>query len=204
MKKINGRWTLLTLVLVLVAGLTLADTGVTRRTNRPLVVATADQGYVIFPFHTHSGATTNLISVVDKVRAFQRVLKERLTVRVIQISVITFKPGSRVGVGIYSADKNTLLLESGPIITTSNGKKKVTLSTPVILEPGVYWYAWTANRNDLNVYGADGVSSMDRLFDDTNPQMGNAANSGSNGVLPATLGTITYASFDIPFSIMKP
>lgn len=167
---------------------------------------TADQGYLLLPSVgiVFRGSSQAIVGSNNQVRAVQFVLPFRLKVADIQIRVTTAFAERIVGIGIYSADGNTRELQSGAISVATTGLKKATLGTPVTLDPGPYWYAWTTDFTGVKLHGTLADSAFDALFDDTNPQRGNAANAGNNGVLPATLGAITHASFSAPFALMKP
>jgi hypothetical protein len=167
---------------------------------------TADQGYLFLPSVgvMFRGTSQSIVGSNNQVRAFQFVLPFRLTVSDVQFRVTAAYANREVGIGIYSADGNTLLVDTGVVSAASAGLKKATLSTPVTLAPGPYWYAWTSDYNAVKLTSTFADSTFDSLFSDTNPQMGTAANAGSEGVLPATLGAITYGSFAIPHALMKP
>lgn len=178
------------------------------RTRKIYSIDVADKGYALFPqVSSVSPSDTTAIQPVspaNDVSVIQVVLPFQIKVSDIQIYVDTLQAGKNFGCGIYSADGETLLLETGAISTASAGKKKVTLGTAVTLDAGVYWYAWTADGTTLRVRGLAAAGAVNDLFDDTNPQMGDAENGGTNGVLPATLGTITYVGLNIPLSLTKP
>lgn len=108
--------------------------------------------------------------------------------------------------GLYSADGNTKLIDAGAnafqISSHSGYATTVTLSSPVVVGPGTYWFAFGSS----NTYGSGGnvlchvlSQSMGALLNGvqfgTGPTLsikfGKAANSLNAGELPATLGTIT-------------
>lgn len=175
---------------------------------KKLTVATADQGYAIFPFITfpqQSGGSGQMVTTINRMLAAQVVLPFRLKVTDIVIYVRVASPAARFGCGIYSIDGGTLLLETGAIDVSTIAKKKVTLGTPVTLNAGAYWLAWTANNVAVRIQSSTLSTYTAELFADTNPQYGKSSNNGISGVLPATLGTITYEfTVESPIVLMKP
>ena len=158
-------------------------------------VDTADLGYFSPPL---GGIGANQAAVFttanNQVRVIRFVLPFRFTIRRISIAITTGIASSNVGAGIYSADGNTLLLESGAIVSTSTGNKTATI-TAVILEPGIYWHAVTTNDATVAVLVLNGGGTSFQLLNTgSSTQYGTAANASSSSVLPATLGTVTTAS----------
>ena len=159
-------------------------------------VDTADQGYFFGVFIQHptnvsSGAT--FVSVADQVDVFQFVLPFRVVVGNI-VTEITGAGGAgkKYSVGLYSADGNTLLVHTGALAADATGILKTAISPTVTLEPGVYFFAQTtddgattATRINVDAF------AFDLLNEGSSTRFGNAANTSSAGVLPATLGTIT-------------
>ena len=117
------------------------------------------------------------------------VIPFRLVVRNISFEVDTLEVGKLCGIALYNADK-TLALESGAQSTTTTGLKTKTI-TAVTLEPGTYWFAWTADGTTFAFEAFVVISSIHTHLNKTTPRTGTAANSSSSAVFPATLGTIT-------------
>lgn len=117
--------------------------------------------------------------------------------------------------GIYSADGNTLLVNAGAgafdMGIATRKYRTVTLSSPVTLPAGVYWFAYgaTTNANQGSVlshiseqYFTAMINGIDFTLPQTLPtRYGTAANLLSAGALPATLGAITPLDNTNPQSI---
>lgn len=168
-------------------------------------VIVADRGYALFPSIAAPVAAGSVIQVaftINELNAMQINLPFQLKAEVIQVYVDV--AGTNFGCGVYSADGGTLLLETGAIDVTSTGLKKVTLGTPVLLDAGIYWYAWTADNTATRIRGISLGGQIASLFSDTNEQMGYRAAGGSEGTLPSSLGSLTYALRSPPFALVKP
>ena len=159
-------------------------------------VDTADQGFLSSSI-MHGGqaiADAAVVAGANEVRVLQFVLLFRITIGQLSFQVTTLDAGNFVGTGIYSADRNTLLLESGGVSTTTTGVKVTALGSPVTLEPGIYWQADTVDSTTVQMRKTS-MNSMDTLFNaQTLKKMGIAANASIAGALPATLGAITAAA----------
>lgn len=183
-------------------------TGSTHLSDNTTAVTTADQGYAVFPFITfiqQAGASAQVVNTTDKMSALQVVLPFQLTVSDVITYVRTAGTATaRFGCGLYAMD-GTKVLESGAIDASSTGRKKVTLGSPVTVNAGKYWFGWTANQTAIRILGCAISSFSAPLFDDTVPKFGKSSNDGSDGVMPATLGTITY-EFVVtpPIVLMQP
>lgn len=107
--------------------------------------------------------------------------------------------------GLYSADGNTKLIDSGAGVfdmgTTTRKYRSVLLPTPKTVGPGNYWFVYGATTNSsqgsvLAHVAEQFFTSLINGIDFTNPQVtptrwGTAANGLIAGALPATLGAIT-------------
>ena len=120
-----------------------------------------------------------------------------VTVRNVAMNItVVFGAGVKFNLGIYTADKNTKLIDAQFDANVLN-RQVVVLSTPVTLQPGFYWYVWgpsTGAAGTGQYFGTPpGISPS------TGPQagipiLGTAANPSAAGVLPATLGVITISA----------
>ena len=110
--------------------------------------------------------------------------------------------------GIYSADGNTKLIDCGAsafdMSTHSQAVSQVTFESPITLEPGVYWFAWTSTSAGGGMLVHELNSSLSDLlnnwsFPNSSPvapvRFGTAANAATGTTLPATLGAITPFSY---------
>jgi hypothetical protein len=106
----------------------------------------------------------------------------------------TAAAGKLAFVGMYDANKNKIFQAS--FSTTTASTKVVDSSfTSVILLPGVYYYMLSCDSTTVTTDTLSPASGSPGLLqNNTSPKMGTAANPVSSGVLPATLGTITFAA----------
>ena len=170
--------------------------------TRYATVATVDTagegGFWGVTVHVPNIAPTSVVidSSANRVRVYQFVLPFRAKVANITLEVTTLEVGKFIGVGIYHADKSIAL--QGKVSTTTTGIKTVAI-TSVTLEPGVYWHAKTADGTTVKAkhinLGVDYANASNEIT----VKIGNAANSSTAGVLPATLGTIT-ANTQVPIA----
>jgi hypothetical protein len=120
-------------------------------------------------------------------------LPYRITIRKITITVgTTVVAGKVIGVGIYSGDKNTKLIEA-TFDAASAGVKTVTLGAAVTLDAGHYWFMTASDNSTITcdvLANLTAVAYSNRNF----VRQGTAANPMVAQVLPATLGTITGAA----------
>ncbi|KKL81683.1 hypothetical protein LCGC14_1992300, partial [marine sediment metagenome] len=107
-------------------------------------------------------------------------------------NVLTLSVGAKAGAGIYDKDGN-LLVRTGAIDLTTTGVKTAATTSTVPLEPGVYWVANTIDDTTAVLRAGPSTASA-AIMNSTNVHQGNAANSGSAGILPATLGVISSSS----------
>ncbi|KKM05256.1 hypothetical protein LCGC14_1755980 [marine sediment metagenome] len=154
-------------------------------------------GYHVYPMT--SANTGEPAAVIDEVRVFQTVLPFRAVVRQIVTEVTTLVAAQFYSVGIYRIDGNSLLVHTGAITTASAAVISTTV-TAVTLEPGVYWFAQTADTTTTLTMRQVGAVTNSLAFQNAGSEIrsGTAANSSSSGVLPATLGTITASVSRFP------
>ena len=172
----------------------------------PGVVATLDtagEGYFVgvSVVLTNTPGTGEAVSVADQVRAFQFVLPFRAVVRKITTEVTTLEAGQLYNVAIFSADRNTLLVETGAL-TTASAAVIETSVTAVTLEPGVYWFAQTADTSTTVVFRTIGFGAVqiNWLNAGSVEKGGVAANTSSSAVFPSTLGAISASTAKTPIA----
>ncbi len=144
-----------------------------------------------YPGATLSGGPVSTTS--NQVSVFQFQLLATYTISKISMRVVTGAATSTANFGIYSS-AGTKLIDSGAMSTaTSASNQTVTLGTPVTLTPGTYYFAQSATTGAATVLGfALGIPATNPNIINLNAtRTGQAANSTSSGVMPATLGTIT-------------
>ncbi len=170
-------------------------------------VDTAGEGYFIGVSIYIIKTDNNLIvAAVNQTRAFQFVLPFRAKVSNIITEVLTAgAAGKKYGVGLYDKDKN-LLFKTAALDANSQTVQSDTLAASVTLEPGVYWFAQTCD--DAATSFRVLPTETDQAFGPVNENTvrgGTAANNGTAGVLPATLGVITAAtSREVAFTVFEP
>lgn len=106
--------------------------------------------------------------------------------------------------GIYDANRNKIFQAT---FSTTNASTKVVDSsfTSVLLLPGVYHYALTADATTPTTDTiSPGQGGTGKLPDNTLVKVGTAANSMSAGVMPATLGTLSSASISMGLTWFEP
>jgi len=162
-------------------------------------VDTAGEGYFL-AFYVHATATaTGVIVAADDVRASQFVLPFRAVINRILTDVTTGGGASSLyGVGIYSADGQTLLTETGALDADTVARNETTV-TEVTFEPGVYWFAWTSDSGTLQMRRGSTAMSNSLLSFASSKRSVLAGNSPiSPGVLPASLGALTTGTTTSP------
>ena len=162
-------------------------------------VDTAGQGYFFAVFISPTSASTQLLIATEEVRAVQFVLPFRATVnRIVTEVTTTGGSGKKYGLGLYSADGQTLLTETGALDANS-ATTNITTITQITFEPGVYWFAWTSDSTTVKLRGGavtSGVLILDTLTTKRSVVAGNSPSPA--GVLPSSLGTMTTGSSTVP------
>jgi hypothetical protein len=175
-------------------------------------VETADMGFFILPCgDVGDGGTGTALAVplANDTRTWQFVIPFRLTVRVLQFFIIAGDGTTKsFGCGVYKDTVSAPLFETGAVlvpVAAPTTKYKVTLGAPYTLDPGAYIFAWTSDSTVVSLAGGSIGGNLETIFEDTVNQSGKAANAGSAGVLPATLGTISAVSIGtFPQVLIKP
>ncbi len=178
----------------------------------PTVISTAGVGYWS-PFGPGAGTfiTPNLSD--RDVRLWQTVLPYRATFGKVTVNVITASgtscPSGTCGllVGIYDSACASLLgwgrATSGgsPDIATT-GIKAIPLSSPVTLDPGVYYLAVSSDSGSLAVTARDIHGTYGAVVNTGAPRFGVGANrstgNGAGLTFPAACGAINISGFQMP------
>ena len=137
------------------------------------------------------GTTANQVSV------WMFTLDANWTIDEVGTSISTNVSGATVNFGIYSS-AGSKSLDSTALSATSTGAVKASISA-VTLNAGTYFFAASTSNTSVQVQGFElGVIAMTTLANALTPvKVGQAANSTSAGVMPATLGTISADSLDL-------
>lgn len=169
-------------------------------------IATAGQGYFIpggFPLTTAPSAQA--ISTAQQVRCTQFELDSSWTITKATLTIVGISAASTVTLGIYSADGNTKLIDSGLF---DGGTASVQTKTfgAATLPKGIYWFAQSASTpTTLTAQTITPNANMLALVNNqTLKHVGLATNVAVSGVLPPTLGSITGASINIVMAAFEP
>ncbi len=140
-----------------------------------------------------TGAYTN--GTANLVRVQRLFWPGPLTVASVHIEIVTTSAGALASVGIYSAEGSNLLVDSGTFSCTTAGLKSNTLGAAVELGPGWYYYAFTVTDTTASFRAEASGLNIQTVLNGGTVQRGQAANSASSGVLPATLGTVSDVAY---------
>jgi hypothetical protein len=139
------------------------------------------------------------------VYCIQLKLEVKFVVRSLRAFCITGSAGPGFTAGLFDVAGTTKLIDAGAAAFSTAGSQRlsqVTLGSPVVLQPGIYWFVFGALsgvNGSVISHMATGQWLQNLLngLDYVNPQtgvtrFGTAANGLSGGgALPSTLGTIT-------------
>ena len=96
-------------------------------------------------------------------------------------------------VGFYDSTGTNKLIDSGAIpVTAGGGAKTVTLASPVTIPAGLFIVTVCADASGLSLNGTSPSANLVYIFSANKTRMGTAQHTVSGGVLPATLGTLSY------------
>jgi len=147
----------------------------------------------LFPYYSvpTTFVTANAVSTtINQITAFQFKLTYSITISRVSIIIRTPQSTSSVNFGIYSA-AGAKLLDSGALNSTSSGAVHNTI-TPVTLTPGIYFFAQSSSVTGVFVDGLQPTTQANtNMLNALSVKVGQAANSTSAGVMPATLGVLT-------------
>ncbi len=185
------------------------------------VISTAGQGWFLGPGLTGgnlANATAGALVISgNDVTAVQFILHEVWTIRhVTYAAAVAGAGGSTISIGIYSADKSTKLLEA---IFDGTNIAAQSVSVNVTLQPGVYYYAWSASTQTtltgytIPNFGVTTGQVWRSFLNNVAVKWGLSSNTAGSspvpGTLPASLGTLTQsAGFtpgqNVPAAIFEP
>src|SRR3990167_5729526 len=160
------------------------------------IVDTAGAGGFWVPgvFVPEDVATASAFSgSANAIRACQFVLPFRATVGKVTIECTTLQAATIATVGIYDSS-GTKLIDSGTFDVSSTGFKQNSF-TAVTLQPGVYYFAWSADgttaagRHVVVSLTSSAGSFMNQGT--ASRRVNGTANAMAGGVLPTTLGALT-------------
>lgn len=140
---------------------------------------------------TNNGGSVSTTS--NQVTVFQFILESEWVISTVSFYSENASNGNSFSFGIYDYDGNKLLDSGAMSIAGPTGVKTATI-TPVILSPGIYYFAQSATS---------GTTTRVTVLPDTVEQeavmnqgsrsvvIGQAANATFAGIMPATLGAIS-------------
>jgi hypothetical protein len=159
-------------------------------------IATPGQGGGYFCGYTIqtpiAPAANVFVNSINQVYAYEFVLPFDTIVGNISCELTTAgAAGKKYGIGIYSADRNTKLLETGALAADAAlGAKNTVLSPRVTLLRGVYWLAQTTDDVATQLRLAIAANLQLSALNAVVGRYGTAANAAAAGVLPTTLGAV--------------
>ena len=162
------------------------------------IVNTIAVGYAFMPWISvpqFTATTTVAAGTANQVRVMQVVIPYTITVGKIAANITASSSGQNMFVGMYDSSGNKLL-EAALSCTATNGVS-TSLGSTVTLTPGTYYYAVSASDTTCAASGTGASFSGGwlNILDKNTTRMGTAANSVSGGVMPSTLGTVTFNNF---------
>lgn len=154
-------------------------------------------------FYPQSTVSAALVTSGNQIVAIMFVLPFAITVRKVSVAVNIAAAASTIALGIYSADGNTKLVDSGPISSATTGIKTVTLATSVTLQPGTYFFVQTASSTTVTTDNLGAQNNRTSMLNQNANRAGSAANTAPGSVLPATLGAITPSGFGVTLGFFE-
>jgi hypothetical protein len=167
------------------------------------VINTIAVGYMFLPGITipqNTAAGTVVAGTANQVRVVQVVVPYNITVGKVVGNITTISAAQNMFVGVYDTSGGKLL-EAAVSCAALNGVS-TTLGTPVTLTPGTYLYAYSASDTVCAASGAALSGGWFNMLDKNTTRTATAANAVSGGVMPATLGTLTFSSSFTPIYTM--
>jgi hypothetical protein len=163
-------------------------------TDQPLITG----HYKLFPADYIASESDSGFGTANQVRVMRVLWDRAVKISRIMLWCATATGGSKGGVAIYSADGNERLITTGAQALTAVQVLNVDV-TDKLINAGWVYVAWTLNDTSATITCAPAFSANAlAVLNATTVQVGTAANAASDGAPPATLGTITGASFPLP------
>ena len=167
------------------------------------IINTIAVGYVFLPGITlpqASSVSTVVAGTANQVRVMQVEVPVTITVGKIVANVTTISATQNIFVGVYDTAGNKLL-EAAVSCAVLNGAT-TSLGTPVTLTPGTYLYAVSASDTTCAAGGMSLSGGWFNMLDKNTTRTATAANAVSGGIMPSTLGTLTFNSSFTPIVTM--
>lgn len=127
----------------------------------------------------------------NEVQVFHFRIDFPITITSVISEIIANVGGSNYSLGVYNFDGSTKLLDTGLISSATAGIKTVS-SLSLALTPGMYFLARVCTSTAVTIRAIQANASLMPIINTgTVAHIGKAANAGSAGALPTTLGAIT-------------
>jgi hypothetical protein len=143
--------------------------------------------------------TTTAINTASRAYVYPFAIYSDIVLRRIWIEKTTTSTGN-FSFGIYNLAGN-LIVDSGIVNTASTGIISHTLPTPLVLECGIYYLAFSSAVNIT--FRRFTATNYQPVINAVNPHHGRSVNVGTSGSLPATLGGITGGNDVTPFMALE-
>jgi hypothetical protein len=175
-----------------------------------LTLSTAGAGFIfgglpvgVVPTATQAGETF-CGGVANKIMVVQWVVAATITIRKMSVGIATLDAGKHAFCAIYDST-GALLADltsqaSGSFSTSATGLFTITLTTPYVLNPGAYYFSYSADSTVAKVGLAANLlagTGPQRIIDFINQnavRFGLATNTVAAGAMPATLGALASTS----------
>jgi hypothetical protein len=152
-------------------------------------------GKSLAPFPTTSGVNFAPTGVANEVTAIELLLESSFTIRKLTIFVESGSAVVQFMCAIYDSTGTTKLLDAGTnafSTASSSASVSVTLSSPVTLAGGQFWFACGSDSaSSTQSPGHQTLNTSQFLFNNNVARYGKSSNTISSGVMPSSLGTIT-------------
>jgi len=174
-------------------------------------VSVAGSQYALLPFDvpgqlTIATGTTATVSG-GTVRCGLFWISRSITFTRVRVSVAITSNGNHEYIGIWSADKGTLIRQITFTLGAGTGNLTVTVASTT-LPPGSYWLGFSADQATSTLVAVANVTATPLgIANDaggSGPYWGLAANTFSAGNLPPTLGVITSNAAQLPLVVLEP
>jgi hypothetical protein len=149
-----------------------------------------------------AGTNEVLESTADQVKVIQVVVPYKITVGHITADVSAVSSGQTFNIGVYTAG-GAKLIDSGSMSCTSTGAVTSAI-TAVVLQPGVYYYAYAATSTACGLNGSGNSSQVWTNANSGAARSAVATYALASGLLPSSLGSLTASPVVAPFAFLEP
>lgn len=167
---------------------------------------TTAQSYYAFPYGdaglSIASSTSGTIGVINRVLCGMFHLPAKVTFNRVSINVTTTSSTNHEYIGIYSADKSTLLVQASFTLGAGTGVLTATVGSTT-LNPGEYYLARSADQTTSVLTAAVVSSTALATLNAVVARWGISANSTAAGVMPAALGIISASNANLPNVIVE-